>query len=357
MTYAGYEISLYRPDFMFQVVNLLRHLWGDDHDRNLSYFQWKYDENPSAEHPLGIVALHKEKVVGFRGYFATRWQIHEEDHEIIVLCPGDTCVHPDHRRKRLSLAMGNVAMDEYASKYKVFMNFTAGKNSVPGYLRMGFIPLLDKIYLSRGNVLGLMKFILAKNKRVALYEGKITFGDFGDIVVTDSPRPEEMSAVVSRQDHENRRITLLQDEDFFRWRFKNKMFKYLFYYHKHCNTTTGYVVIRVSDNNRRGFISDYAADDSMALEKILTFITKIKHLDIVSIYNYSLTDNLSQILKKLNFKTNSLTRIIQRRVEGEWPLLVRPVKRNHVESDCFIKGLDIRKIESWAIKEICSDGC
>ena len=65
MTYARYEISVYRPDFMSQVVNILCDLWGDDYDRNLSYFQWKYVENPSVEKPLGIVDLHKQKVVGF----------------------------------------------------------------------------------------------------------------------------------------------------------------------------------------------------------------------------------------------------------------------------------------------------
>jgi hypothetical protein len=89
-----YKISLYRPDFEHQVVDLLHYLWGNDFDNNLNYFRWKYDDNPYVKAPLGIVALKDGKSVGFRGYFATKWHICEKDFEILVLCPGDTCVHP-----------------------------------------------------------------------------------------------------------------------------------------------------------------------------------------------------------------------------------------------------------------------
>jgi len=356
MSHSEYEIKLYHPDLMSQVVSLLSHLWGKDHDNNLSYFRWKYHENPYTENPLGIVAFHNGNVVGFRGYFATKWQIHGEDPKIFVLCPGDTVVDPDHRRKRLSVIMGDRAMDEYESKYKAFFNFSSTKNSVPGYLRMGFTPLVNKSYMNRNNILGLMKFILAVNNREELHQGKITFGDFGNIIVSDNPKPKEMAAVVYGQKSHSRRIALFQDEKFFTWRFSNNRRKYAFYYYRRNNVVDGYVVINVSANNKRGFISDYSVADPVAIEKIMEFILKKKHFDIISIYSYSLNDDLLKILRKRHFKTKSLTRTIEKRKDGEWPLFIRPVKRNYAETDCFINGLDIRKIESWAIKEICSDG-
>jgi len=88
---------------------------------------WKYDDNPYTESPLGIMALYKGKVVGFRGYFATRFQIKGKNDKIISLCPGDTCVHPDHRRKGLSVAMGNRASEEYSGKYLFFFEFVFDK--------------------------------------------------------------------------------------------------------------------------------------------------------------------------------------------------------------------------------------
>ena len=353
---SGYEIKLYQPSLLPQVVGLLSLLWGDNHDQNISYFRWKYHDNPFTENPLGIVALHNGKVVGFRGYFATKWQIGREDSDLTFLSPGDAVVDPAHRLKRLSVIMGEFAMDEYEPKYKLFFNFSASIISVPGNLRMKFIPIVDKYYLNRGNILGLLKFILTMKNKKKLYEGKITFGDFGNITVSDSPKPKEMAAVANRQGYDGQKIKLLQNEDFFRWRFSNKRKKYAFYYYRNDNIITGYVVINVSGNNKRGYISDFCADDSATIEKILAFILNKKHFEIVSIYNYSLTDAISPILRKLHFKTNSLTRIIEKRKKGEVPLFVRPVRHDYSETDCFINGLDIRKINSWEIKEICSDG-
>lgn len=351
----GYNIKIYNTDFMPQVVNLLSYLWGDNHDQNLSYFQWKYHDNPYTENPFGIVALHKGKVVGFRGYFATKWQIREENYNFTVLSPGDNCVHPDHRRKSLSVIMGEAATDKFASKCRVFFNFSVSKISEHINLRNGFIPLRNKAYLNKANTFGLIKFILKLKCRKELHEGRIPFGYFGNIVVSDSPNPKEMSTVIHNQKSNGRKITLLQNEEFFKWRFCNYMKKYVFYYYRRDNITTGYVVIRVSENNKRGFISDFSTGDTFAAEKIFTFILKMGKFDIVSICNYSLTDVISRILKKLHFKTNSLTRLIEKSLHGEIPLFIRPAKRDYTESDYFIKGLDIRKMENWALKEVYSD--
>ncbi len=350
-----YEIKHYQSDLKSQVVNILQHLWGNDESGNLSHFKWKYVDNPYTERPPGIVALYKGNVIGFRGYFATRWQIHKKNDSIIVLCPGDTCVHPNHQRKGLSVTMGKMAMEEYASKYKVFFNFSSTKNSVPGYLKIGFVPLVKKTYLTRCGLLGLMKFSLTAKKIANLHEGKFTFGEFDDIIVTDSPRPEEMSAVIARQNSDGSRITLFQDEDFFRWRFNNKRNKYIFYYRRKDNVTTGYVVISVSPNNRRGYVLDYAESDGKALDSIFRYVIKMRHFDILSIYNFGLNDKLLHILKDLRFNINGLTQKTERLLDGEWPLLIRPVKKGFVENDWFVENLDIRNVENWKIKPICSD--
>ena len=77
--------------------------------------------------------------------------------------------------------------------------------------------------------------------------------------------------------------------------------------------------------------------------------------DVLSIYHFSLTDILKLKMQNLGFKKVSLFRIIERRVHGELPLLIRPVKRKYSESDFFVEGVDLRKIENWHIKGICSD--
>lgn len=365
---AGYEINVYQPDFMPQVVNLLRYLWGNNHDNNLFYFIWKYVKNPFTESPLGIVALYKGEVVGFRGYFATKWQIGKRDYEIPVLCPGDTCVHPDHRMKGLSVAMGDMAIREYESKYKIFLNMSAGKNSVPGYLKMGFVPLYDKVYLSRFTNplerLRLYKFVqlldprkpmLPLKTRPELYGRKVLSRESDDIIVANYPRLEEMCSIISGQHRGGHAFSLLQDKSFFQWRFNNQRNNYLFYYSRKNNVTTGYIVMCVSKNNWFGRIIDYAENDSAALKKILEYVIHERHFSMLSILDCSLEDNFLKILKDLRINKNRILHMGKRIVKGIWPLLIRPVKNKCRETDWFIEGIDIRKIGNWHIKEISSD--
>lgn len=355
MAFNGYEIRIYRSEFFPQVVDLLQYLTGNDHDTNRSYFKWKYDDNPYTESPLGIISLYKEKAVGFRGYFATRFQIKGKNDKIVSLCPGDTCVHPDHRRKGLSVAMGNRASVEYTGKYPFFLNLSSTKISLPGYLRMRFLPLSSKTYLTRCNMAGLVKFLFNAKKRCHQISPKIPFGTFDDIIVSQQPRPKEMHILVEGQKGSTDKIALYQDEDFFRWRYANKHNKYIFLFRIKNGVIIGYVVIQVSPNNRRGYIVDYAQGDQTSIEKILKFIIKARCFDVLSIYHFSLTDSIKHKVQDLGFKKVSLFRVIERRIKGELPLLIRPVKHNYSDSDFFVEGLDLRKIENWHIKGICSD--
>ncbi len=111
------------------------------------------------------------------------------------------------------------------------------------------------------------------------------------------------------------------------------------------------------NSKRFGTFNKYALVKLFLLEFMRRlYITKRKHFDIISILNVSLEDKFLQVLQRIRFKTNSVTQIRERRAMCVWPLLVRPVKGNYAESDWYIEGLGIRRIENWKIKDICSDG-
>lgn len=322
---------------------------------NLQYFEWKYDENPNTASPLGMVALHKGRVAGFRGYFANRFRIPEKGEPLIVLSPGDTCVHPDHWRKGLSVAMGKAAMDNYADEYKIFLNMTCSKASLPGYQRMGFYPLEKKVYISKYSLFGLIKCVLSAGGITRAETGRIALGEFGRILVSDRPKPLGMKSVVTGQDREGSKIELSQEENFFRWRFANRRNRYVFYYRMEGKSVLGYVVVGVSQNNRRGYILDCGETGSPAIAEILRYIIEARHYDMLSIYTFCLNDVLRETLRGLHFKTKSLARILERRVQGELPLLIRPVKEKYTEHDFYLGEMDMRKIENWSLKPICSD--
>jgi hypothetical protein len=332
----------------------LRYLLGDDYNSNLSYFKWKYHDNPYTEYPLGIVALYQGEIVGFRGYLATNW-IASDQKNITILFPGDTCVNPRHRMKGLSVLMGNKAMEEFTENNKILLNMSSTKDSLPGYLKMGFFPLAKKQYMSRYNILGLIRFLLTVKQIKSLDQGKIKFGKYKNILISALPRPEEMCSVVSSRKYADGKIALIQDEKFFRWRFNNRKKKYVFYYNYKNNRMTGYLVMGVSPNNRRGYILDFAENNDRSIAELLTHIIKMKHYDVLSIYHFSVNGDIAPSLKSLDFRPDGLLRIIEKRVKGEIPLLVRPLKHEYNEKDLIINRLDIRNPDTWHIKGICSD--
>ena len=129
------ELRRFQPDFLPDAARLLQYLWGNNDSQNMEYFKWKYFDNPFSEFPMGIIAFHSEKTVGFRGYSETVWQIGPQDKIFNILSPGDTCTHPDYRRRGLSVAMGELALKEFSSECEVFFNWSSSKNSYPGYLK------------------------------------------------------------------------------------------------------------------------------------------------------------------------------------------------------------------------------
>lgn len=354
---SGYKIGLYRPELLSEVVMLLNDFWGGDYDDNLLYFKWKYHDNPYSDRALGIVALHNDRVIGFRGYFASKWHIPERDRKFLILCPGDTYVDPEHRMAGLSVKMGVRAMEEFESGYQVFLNTSASGKSLPGYLRMGFIPLADKTFLKRYSIVNLIfrKYLFTEKKRAEASESRIKYGTFDDIIVSESPRPEEMSAVISNRKADSNMITLFQDEKFFRWRFNNRNNRYGFYYFKKNNIIKGYAVILVSDNNWNGLIVDYEESCEGALRKILRYIIQKNHVDMLTILNVGLNGSFYKNLKDSGFRADNLMAKREIKKHGIFPFLIRPVKKHCIENDWIIQGLDIRAIRNWNIKWICHD--
>jgi hypothetical protein len=352
---AEYDIRHYRPDDLPQVVRLQRHLWGEDLDANRAYFKWKYVQNPYTERPLGVVAEHRGKVVGFRGFTATLWHIPGSDRKLRVLGSGDSVVHPDHRLKGLFVIMGDFAASEYESTHDVFLNTTASKNSAPGYFKTGFAPLLTKTYLMRYNTIHLSIHYIMDRFKKAITENKLEHTEYDRFVVSPYPLTEAMNSAVSIEKCDPVKLTLLKNPNFFEWKYNNKRDDYHYYYYKESDAIRGYMVIRAFGRLRRGVIYDYAVAEERILEHLLRFIVKSKRYYVLMILEGSLGDGLKRLFRRMKFTSNSLFGKIEKQVKGEWPIFIRPIKARPREEDWFVRGLDIRRIEHWDIKEVCSD--
>lgn len=352
----AYDIVPFQADLIVPVVKLLSMLWGDDEDSNRCLFEWKYIDNMNTDDPLGVVALSRGEVVGFRGYFGLRFQGPQRGEPLVVLLPGDTCVRPDWRRRGLSIAMGKRAAQDYVSRYRFFLNMTCSRKSLPGYRKLGFLPLAPKTYLTRCPWLNLLQYLPMANAESTLSARRNRCGNRGRVLVTDSPDPVAMAVVADASGAEDHRIRLLQDEGFFRWRYRNRGQTTLFYYLVTDGDIVGYVVMRLAPNGQRGYILDYAESEKSSIREILRFMIESKHFLVLSIYDFSPDEELKATLRDLGFKSRGVLNSIEKRRWGELPLLLRPIREPRAEEDFFFAGLDTRDIANWSLKPICSDG-
>lgn len=356
---GDYQITHFQPEHLPGVLDVLGALWKFDHDTREKLFRWKYLDNPSCDQPLGIVALHRGHVAGFRGYFANRYCAAPDGRDFVILHPGDTCVDPAHRNKNLSVAMGNLAKQYDPARYRLFMNMTSSRNSLPGYLKMGFLPLASKVLLTRhgANPLNWLRSRQAQVPR-PLADGRIRFGRSGNILVTVSPMPGEMATVADQCQPTARVLRPRQDPAFFAWRYRNPVQKYVFYFLMDRDSVRGYVAVNVSPSNRIAEILDYGDPGDGAVLAILHHIIRSGAFLRLTVSRYGVDERLSPALRKLGFATDPPWRRITGRRLGEslaLPLLIRPIAESYSEQDFVIDGLDARRFENWRLKPICSD--
>jgi len=355
MGLADCEIAPYDSAWGQQVAELMVHLWGADVQANLAYLRWKYEGNPYAEQPLALVALHQGQVVSFRGYSPLPFRVAGTGDALIVLCPGDTCVHPDQRMAGLSVRMGKAALRAYAGRYRLLMNWSCTKSSLPGYRKMGFLALTEKTYLTRAGPLGTLRYLLAVKAVRPAAQSCVRYGRTGNLVIASAPRVGEMAALARREEAVPGTLVLCRDEAFLVWRFASPRGRYVFYYLLQDNAMVGYLAVGLSPNNRRAFLLDYGEAEPGRLAEILRSILQMRHFDVLSVYTFGLTAGQRRMLEKLGFGVAGLITFLETRQKGRIPLLVRPVKETFGDEDLLVHGIDVRRIEHWSLKPIGSD--
>jgi hypothetical protein len=165
-----------------------------------------------------------------------------------------------------------------------------------------------------------------------------------------------MAQVIRRQQPKPTGLQLHQDETFFAWRFGSPSGRFVFYYHEDRGAATAYAVIRASANNQRGYIVDCAETQHGGLQAILQHVIDVRHFGIVSIYGFCGDGGLRQTLRRLGFRRHRVLRMLDRRLGSEMPVLIRPLPEDYTGDDFTIAGLDLRLVDNWRLKGVCSDG-
>jgi hypothetical protein len=267
-------------------------------------------------------------------------------------------------------------MQEYAREFKLFYNTSCTPNSVPGYKRLGFVPVVTRVYLARYNLLRHLRHRLKREVRKTLQRrtGKKqnqralspttpapTRGTrHSGILVSDRPRPEEMAALVAQENRPTAKFRLVQDERFFRWRYNAPLYSYEFHYLLQAGVAIGYMVVRVAQAKRRAFIIDYAAQSEQALASLLARLVQAGRFDTLLAYRYGMDERMQRLLDSQRFRPLSTEGLLGKPLASalgvelfaEMPLLIRPVREKPTEADYYVGGLDVRDSENWALKPI-----
>ena len=350
---SAYQIVPYEARMGDGVVRVLRHLWGKDDDGNRAYFRWKYEDNPYRQGPPGVVALHHDTVVGFRGYFATRWAVANQG-ELLVLGAGDTCVSPDHRRKGLSVALGEAALATCTKGARLLVNTSSSRSSAPGYRRLGFVPVADRTYLHRYSLPKLAWYVAATKLGIKASARRSAGASACGLVVSDVPDVEAMARLVAEAPARPA-LAIVRDKTLFAWRFANPRSRYLFYFLRPVGSLLAYVALRLPRGGRRGFVIDYAERSPGVLERLIPLVTKAGHADVFSVWACGTQPDDRVAFEHGGFRPGGLLGAIDGKISGERPILVRPSTARPSEADWFVHGLDVRKSSNWRFLELASD--
>ncbi len=296
-----YKIRPYESHMLKDVAELMIPLYGN---RLEPYIYWRYHDNPYTEDPLSLVAFRGKKIIGFRGYLATKWLV--DDQILDIMCMGDTIIHKNHRRKGLSVAMGIAGFEEYTAD--IFINFSASAPAVPGYKKLGFVPLADKVPY----------YVECHDN----YLAPNFMEDFENIY--ESTRLDTIGLVTVPTN----KIGVKRDERYFQWRFKNPRQRYHFYYHKVDGIVTDFVALSVRGVGT-GYIVDFTQNNSDTLKDIIRYIIQCRRYE----YLYINKETTNFPIEEIGFTCN--------KSRDTYPVLVRDPHA--------------RKVDSWNLRTTFTD--
>lgn len=235
-----YELRFFEPADRAGFLSLYESVFGH---ASGAWFDWKYANNPYADHVPVIVAANEGEIVGAKPAFALRVRVGDATH--LAMQPCDTMVGADHRRRGLYAAMLDYQKDAYlADETGLFFNFP-NPQSMPGSLQAGWRPVSElptyyrihdptSLVGGEDDADGVDPVALGTRLAAPL------FGAYRRVRNRTLPSPDDVSVTRYEEvpsevfaslydEHVPDRIHALRDETFYDWRFENPQWTYTAY--------------------------------------------------------------------------------------------------------------------------------
>lgn len=351
-----YRFREYVPGDLDAVAELQRFLLGENIAANRAYLRWKYHDNPLDSTPRAIVATHENAVVGFRGYVPSFWRSGDTGETVRLLALADTCVHRDHQRRGLFTRMTVTSLEAYvATAYHAIINLTTSARPARGYLKLGWCAFGQHGNRVRFSARGVLP------RAISRFLGSSSGSQPGSSLARDGweldrePCPEVMARLVASQGLRAGYLSLARDSTFYAWRFRNPRERYRFAWATADGGPEAFLVLRDEIPGRRGNIIDYAETRPGRLGFLVARLLAGRHYDSLSVWDVAPRSADGALWGGLGFLSLQRIRKLLRPFQKPVPLLIRPLALEPRNEDWIVAGHDLRGIDVWDLREICSD--
>lgn len=376
---AEFEIVKYDSEFKRPVAEFQKQLWSSDLTLNERYFEWKYERNPHLRESHVYLALHRDRLVGMRGFHAARLEAGRPSRTFAVLIAGDALVAPDCRDRGLvsrilKAAHGDLAEREYdyvvslggASRINTLGLMALGWKSSGGLRPMGRISAAAKRSSKVRQMLKRVPWFWRFSEARSLYVGDqrrpfrhldgIAHGPGAGadlpIVVARTPRVDAMVELVLRNGHDGR-IRYVRDREYCAWRFQNPLgdYRYLYWEDKRLE---GYLVLssRASDLGAfyRVYVADLVASNPRVRSGLLAAAARWGRFPEVATWTATLPEDELQELR-----THGFAPVDQEDTARGCPcILVRPLRTGKAPSDWSLGDRHLLDTRNWDVRPIFS---
>lgn len=324
--YKGYEIRLAEPRHVQGFIELHNGIFGGWGPKAEEQFSWKYIDNPYFEGIPVIVVTHGGLIVGARGYFALNINI--GGRLFLGLQSGDLMVHPDHRRKGLFREMNRYGTRVLSGPNTFFFSFP-NRGAQKAYRRQkGWVGVRYPLYVYSPVMNGLFDRLY---RRV---------GGRYSVEPIESPIGE----MASLGGGDNRGVSILRDEKFYKWRMREPIRDFHYYAVKERGSVRSIFIFSVEGG---GICLREIVPDSVSAITIGVLLSrlsdmwgtrvKIKSWCPAGIGAWKFVRS-GMIPRYIPFVSSS-SHIIVGNVEGKW----------------IINGVDVRRPVNWNVQLIGRD--
>lgn len=346
------HIKPYSDEYAKKCAYLERYLWHEDDRGRELRFAWTYADNPIAKMPLCVIAVDdKDDVVGFRGCFLNHFWVNDEVILTAELC--DAVVSETVRKQGVFQKMTTFLLTHLKDN-GIRMVLDLGPSWIPYYSnkKQGFEDLSafhSKYSFSLSNIF--IERILKRDRMKWKQMESITLTINNCIYhLTNSVD----KAIIGQIDNlvNTSKIHASLSSDILSWRFVRPGKNYVFCYVTDvANNLLSFMLLSTSDfyNYQLGFI---VCKETSTFSRLFDLFKKKYKPSTVAVWDFALDGYLKSLITMVGMKSLPLINKFRKNP----PSLIRTLQTNVDNSlDWNIAGMDIRKVENWAINKFDLD--